>query len=29
VSFPDFTWTCGEEASDQLVLHDGEVVRVD
>jgi beta-glucosidase/6-phospho-beta-glucosidase/beta-galactosidase len=29
VSFPDFAWSCGEEASDPLVLHDGAVVRVD
>jgi len=29
VSFPDFVWSCGEEASDPLVLHDGAVVRVD
>jgi len=28
-SFPDFVVSCGEEGSDPLVLHDGEVVRVD
>jgi len=28
-SFPDFAVACGEEASDPLVLHEGEVVRVD
>jgi len=29
VSFPDFAWSCGEEASDPVVLHDGARVRVD
>ena len=29
VSFPRFAWSCGEEASDPLVLHQGAVVRVD
>ena len=29
MSFPRFAWSCGEEASDPLVLHDGNVVRVD
>jgi beta-glucosidase/6-phospho-beta-glucosidase/beta-galactosidase len=29
VSFPDFAWSSGEEASDPLVLHDGALVRVD
>jgi hypothetical protein len=28
-TFPDFAVACGEEASDPLVLHDGQVVRVD
>lgn len=29
VGFPDFAVACGEEASDPLVLHDGNLVRVD
>ena len=27
--FPDFAVACGEEGSDPIVLHDGELVRVD
>jgi beta-glucosidase len=29
MSFPEFVWSCGEEASDPWVLHEGELVRVD
>src|SRR5512147_336081 len=29
MGFPRFVWSCGEEASDPLVWHDGRVVRVD
>ncbi len=29
MTFPDFAWASGEEASDPLVLHDGAPVRVD
>ena len=29
MSFPDFAWSSGEEASDPVVLHDGARVRVD
>ena len=29
VGFPQFAWACGEEGSDPIVSHDGELVRVD
>ncbi len=29
MAFPEFVWSCGEEASDPLVLHEGKIVRVD
>ena len=29
MDFPEFAVACGEEGSDPLVLHDGQVVRVD
>jgi beta-glucosidase/6-phospho-beta-glucosidase/beta-galactosidase len=29
MSFPRFVWSCGEEGSDPLVLHEGSIVRVD
>jgi beta-glucosidase/6-phospho-beta-glucosidase/beta-galactosidase len=29
VSFPQFVWACGEEGSDPIVSHNGELVRVD
>lgn len=29
MSFPQFAWACGEEGSDPVVSHNGELVRVD